>query len=872
MKSFEIRKKFLNFFQTHGHTIVQSHSLIPPGDDPSLLFINAGMVQFKDVFTGVRDPGYKRATTCQKCLRVSGKHNDLEEVGRTARHHTFFEMLGNFSFGDYFKPDAIAFAWEMLTKEYGLRPDSLYVTVHPEDVEARQLWKTLVGLDNDRILNDPSNFWQMGNIGPCGYCSEIHYDRGSLYEGQDAVVRPGNRFMELWNLVFMQFDRRSDGSMEDLPAPSIDTGMGLERICSVLQGVDSNYDTDLFVPLIEEMQEITGVGYGKNKQTDLAFRVIADHARASAFLIADGIFPDNTGRDYILRRLIRRAVRFGHKIGIKDLFLNRVCQRVVDDLGGVYPELVESNRVIVDVTTAEEARFRKTLSDGISMLSIAIEQAKAAGQSRLSGKVAFRLYDTHGFPVDLTRVIAQENGIDVDEDRFQKELEDQRQRGRSSWKDAVAGPDAVYELVNKAGLASEFIGYGKDSGKSRVTAIFNGTNSVDTAKTDDKIWFVCEKTPFYGESGGQVGDFGTAFSEDCRLDVIDTKKTGSGVIIHLAMVTQGKLHIGDQLTLEIDVDRRNAIRRNHSGTHLLHHALRSVLGVHVRQRGSRVDPEHLRFDFSNPGPVTSGQLRRVEQIVQEMILKNYAVTTNVLPIDEARKQGALAFFEEKYGSVVRMVNMGPSTELCGGTHVARTGDIGMLKVLSESGVSAGVRRIVATTGLGSLKRVWELEEIEHELVTGLKVEAKKLPERMKGLIAEIRQLKKTIAEMEIQGSASSDSSVIEQVVDGLPLRIVEVGALGVPALRGLADKLREENPQAVIGIVSRQEGKDILLMTCMPGLLHAGKTLAKWVAAFGGRGGGNPKLGQGNVSGNIELKELTKAAVDVLQQVDKKVK
>lgn len=873
MKSAEVRERFLRFFKEHGHTIVHSHPLIPPGDDPSLLFVNAGMVQFKDVFSGLRDPGYKRATSSQKCLRVSGKHNDLEEVGRTARHHTFFEMLGNFSFGDYFKPDAIAFAWEILTHEYGLRPDSLYVTVHPKDGEARELWKTVVGLGDDRVLDDPTDFWQMGDIGPCGYCSEIHYDRGNAYDGQDAVINPGNRFMELWNLVFMQFERKPDGTLGDLPAPSIDTGMGLERLTAVLQGVDSNYDTDLFIPLIQEMQEITGLGYGKNAEIDLAFRVIADHARASSFLIADGIFPDNTGRGYILRRLIRRAVRFGHKIGLKDLFFNRICQRVVDDLGPVYPELQEANRVLIEATTTEEARFRKTLSDGIKMLSLAIDEAKTAGQKTLPGKAVFVLYDTHGFPVDLTRVIARENGMDVDEAGFEKELEAQRERGRSSWKDTATGAKSIDELIKQAGLASEFIGYSEAACISPVTGIFKGTEQADTAKTGEEIWFVCEKTPFYGESGGQVGDIGRAFFENCQMDVTKAKKTNGGVIVHRARITKGVLNIGDQVSLEPNHERRDAIRRNHSGTHLLHHALRSVLGVHVRQRGSLVNDEHLRFDFSNPGPVTPEQLRRVEEMVQGMILENYPVTTRVLPIDEARNQGALAFFEEKYGSVVRMVNMGPSTELCGGTHVTRTGDIGMLKVLSESGVSAGVRRIVATTGLGSLKRMWQLEGVVHELVQELKVDMKSLPQRVEGLVSDIRQLKKTIAQMEIQGSASNgDNSTIKMVVDGLNLRIVEVGAIGVPALRGLADKLREENPGVVIGIVSRQQKKDTVLMTCTPGLIHSGKSLAKWVAGLGGRGGGNPKLGQGNVPGRLPLKKISEAAADSLQRVDKKVK
>jgi len=872
MKSSEVRNKFLKFFKKQGHTIVHSHPLIPPGDDPSLLFINAGMVQFKDVFVGLRDPGYNRAATSQKCLRVSGKHNDLEEVGRTARHHTFFEMLGNFSFGDYFKPDAIVFAWEMLTVEYGLRPDTLYVTVHPEDAEARQLWKDVVGLTDDRILDDPTDFWQMGDIGPCGYCSEIHYDRGSAYEGKEAVFEPGNRFMELWNLVFMQFERKPDGTLVDLPRPSIDTGMGLERITSVLQGVDSNYDTDLFTPLIHEMEEITGLEYGKNAEIDLAFRVIADHARASSFLIADGIFPDNTGRGYILRRLIRRAVRFGHKIGVKDIFFNRVCQRVVDDLGDVYPELLDANKVLIEATTTEESRFRKTLSDGIKMLSLAIDEAKKSGKKILPGKVAFVLYDTHGFPVDLTRVIANEQGLDVDEAGFEKELEDQRQRGRSSWKDAAAGGVSLDEMIRGAGLTSEFTGYEQESSNSKVTGMFLGAESVNIAGLGDKIWFVCEKTPFYGESGGQTGDTGKAVSDSCKLDVLDTKKTGAGTIVHLARVIEGSLNIGDSLTLQPDHERRNAIRRNHSGTHLLHHALREVLGVHVRQRGSLVNQEHLRFDFSNPGPVSAEQLRKVEAIVQDMILQNHAVTTRVLPIDEARKEGALAFFEEKYGSVVRMVNMGPSTELCGGTHVTRTGDIGMLKVLSESGVSAGVRRIVATTGFGSLNRMWELEGVVHELVSSLKVDIKTLPDRVDGLVSEIRQLKKTIAKMEIQGSATGQGGSVELDANGLKLKVVEVGALGVPALRGLADKLRDENPGIVIGIVSRQEEKDTLLITCTPGKIHAGKSLSKWVAAFGGRGGGNPKLGQGNVPERVSLEELAKAAADSLQEADKKVK
>ena len=872
MKSIKIRQLFLDYFKRQGHRVVRSHPLIPPGDDPSLLFVNAGMVQFKDVFTGVRDPGYNRATSSQKCLRVSGKHNDLEEVGRTARHHTFFEMLGNFSFGDYFKQDAIAFAWELLTREYGLPEARLYVTVHPEDEDARRIWKSVAGLADERILKDPSNFWQMGDTGPCGPCSEIHYDRGASYQGKDPVFEPGNRFMELWNLVFMQYDRKGDGTMVDLPAPSIDTGMGLERITSVLQGVDTNYDTDLFLPMLHQMQAITGLDYGKDPQVDMAFRVVADHARAASFLIADGIFPDNTGRGYILRRLIRRAVRFGHKTGVKDLFFHKVCRKVVEDLGGVYPELQESQQVIEQVTSTEEARFRKTLSEGIRMLGAAIQQARAEGSKVLPGRVAFVLYDTHGFPVDLTRVIAQEQGLEVDEAGFEKELAAQRQRGRNSWKGGTADVKGLDAVVDAVGVTSQFTGYEHDREDSVITAIFVDGQAVDAAKEGDQVWFVCEKTPFYGESGGQVGDTGHAGTENAQLDVLDTKKTANGVIVHQARVAKGRIKVGEMVHLAIDVKRRDAIRRNHSGTHVLHYALRTVLGVHVRQRGSLVGPDHLRFDFSNPGPVTAEQLRRIEEIAQEVILQNSPVTTDVLPIDEARRRGALAFFEEKYGSVVRMVRMGPSTELCGGTHVSRTGDIGLLKVLSETGVSAGVRRITATTGFGSLRRMWDLEGVVHRLTDALKVDMGRLPERMADLMTEIRTLKKKIAELEVQGSVGDQNEVVELAAGEKRLKVIEVGSMGVPALRGLADKLRDENPDAVVGIVSRQGEKDTVLLTCQPGVAHAGKVLSKWVKALGGRGGGNPKLGQGNVPGGRPLRELVDVAARMLQETIKDVK
>ena len=864
MEARKVRRLFLEFFRDKGHKIVESYSLIPPGDDATLLFVNAGMVQFKDVFIGLRDPGYKRATSSQKCLRVSGKHNDLEEVGRTPRHHTFFEMLGNFSFGDYFKKEAIEYAWELLTKVYGLKEEQLVVTVHPDDKEAKKYWKDVVGLPESKIFEDPSNFWQMADTGPCGPCSEIHYDKGTRYQGEDPVKNPGNRFMELWNLVFMQYDRKEDGQMVPLPAPSIDTGMGLERITAVLQGVDSNYDTDLFIPLIQRVEEISGKKYRQDEDVDVAMRVIADHARATSFLIADGVFPENEGRGYILRRLMRRAIRFGHKIGIDRLFFHKVCDKVIESMGEDYPQLVESRSVIENVVRMEEERFRRTLQDGMKMLGMEIERVKKEGGKVLPGKVAFVLYDTHGFPVDLTQLIAQEASLDVDMEEFERLLQEQREKGRASWQSAEGAGADVQEIVNNAKIKTEFLGYETLEATGKVLMIIRDSQVVDEAKEGEKVWFITDRTPFYGEAGGQVGDTGTAEGNDVVLDVIDTKKFG-GTIVHFAFVKEGVISKGMGLELKVDAKRRADIKRNHSGTHVLHYALRKVLGAHVRQRGSYVGPDYLRFDFSHPKAVSAEEIKEIERIALDVILGAHPVQTEVLPIEEAKAKGALAFFGDKYGAMVRMVRMGPSVELCGGTHVSNTGEIGLLKVISESGVSAGVRRIVALTGFNTLQRMQKMEDVLVGLERTLKVDMDALQERVEGFINQIKELNQKIKELQVASVSSSSGSELGLEINGISVRLKEVTGIDVKALRELADRLREKDKEAVWIIAGYGGKKNTVLLTSARPDVHAGKLLGMWLKVLGGRGGGNDRLGQGSVPQKMGLDALGASFKEVFE-------
>lgn len=858
MTSSEIRKTFLKYFEDRGHRVVPSHSLLPSAD-PTLLFVNAGMVQFKDVFIGRRDPGYVRATTTQKCLRVSGKHNDLDEVGRTPRHHTFFEMLGNFSFGDYFKEGAITYGWDLITGVFGLDPKDLWVTVHPNDDEARRIWQTLVGVDPARILDDPDNFWSMGDTGPCGFCSEIHIDRGPTFPGE-SMAKPGHRFMELWNLVFMEFDRDEKGNLTRLPAPSIDTGMGLERIASVLNGVRTNYDTDLFQPLIQKMAQIAGVRYGDDPESDTALRVIADHARSTAFLIADGVYPENEGRGYVLRRLMRRALRFGHKLGVDRPFFTEICLSVEGVLGSAFGELASSREVIERVAGQEEDRFLRTLSSGMDLLTSAVNSAKEKGQKVLDGTTAFTLYDTHGFPVDLTEVVVAEAGMTVDMDGFSFAMEAQRARGRASWKKAGGQtlPAGFDDLP-----ANSFVGYGQDEAKGSITMV---------ARDGENVWFVTDSTPFYGESGGQVGDIGRAEAANgsWRIDVTATRKGASGAIVHIGNVVVGEPNVGDQCLLGVSAERRDRTRRNHSATHLLHRALRSVLGDHVRQRGSMVAPDRLRFDFSHSKALDDSEIAAVEELVQGWIIDDDLVETNEMAYDDAISAGALHFFEDKYGDRVRLVSMGGSKELCGGTHVDRTSTIGVFAVVSEGAVAGGVRRIEAVTGMDAWRH---LRDGRDRLIrTGRIINAvpAEVEERVAKLTENLKSVRKELAQAKVQAVATNSGGTKDDVreVNGVKVMSVDAGELDRKAIRELADSLRGRIGSGLVLLTHSVDSKMMVALTVtadLVGRFPANKLLQDILQPFGGRGGGNDSLAQGAVETTEKADVILDALLNALR-------
>jgi alanyl-tRNA synthetase len=749
MKAADVRRAFLEFWSRRGHTIVASSALVP-ANDPTLMFTNAGMVQFKDVFTGAETRAYKRATTSQKCVRAGGKHNDLDEVGKTPRHHTFFEMLGNFSFGDYFKADAIAGAWELLTDVYGIDKSRLCVTVFGGDAalglgaddEARAIWKQVTGFGDDRVigLGKADNFWAMGDTGPMGPCSEIHYfmpGKPARWPTTDPATWVG--WLEIWNLVFMQYERRvKDGELFALPAPSIDTGAGLERVTSVLQGVASNYDTDLFTGILAKAAAIAGTTYGKDAEADVSLRVIADHARSTAFLIADGVFPDSTGREYVLRRIVRRAVRHGKLLGIDRPFLHEVCLQVVADMTAHYPELAQAQSTIASVVQSEEQRFRATLEHGIRMIGEEIDALRAAGETVVPGRAVFTLYDTYGFPDDLTEIIAGERGFTIDAEGFKEELAAAKHKSRfaGTGQHAIAGE--LKALAGELG-ATRFTGYdGRGTaGDGVVTAILVDGERVARAGHGARVALVFDQTPFYGESGGQIGDAGVVTGPAGAVRIDDTQKPAGDVHVLLGEVTGGGIAVGERVRFAVDDDRREQIRANHSATHLLHHALRQVLGNHVAQKGSRVAPDRLRFDFAHGAPMTDAQKRQVEDLVNAEIRANADSTVDVLPIAEAKQRGAIAMFGEKYGERVRVVAIGrASIELCGGTHVRRAGDIGLFKIVSEAGVAQGVRRIEAVTGVGALAYLRLLEDELGKIGDQLKAAPHEVAHRVDKLIAD----------------------------------------------------------------------------------------------------------------------------------------
>ncbi len=880
----QIRDTFRNYFGKRGHEIVPSGSLIPQ-NDPTLIFVNAGMVPFKDVFTGQDTRPYKRATTAQKCIRISGKHNDLENVGVTARHHTFFEMLGNFSFGDYFKEDAIAFAWELFTKELGISKERLVVTVFagekglPADAEAAGLWEKLAGVPKDRILRlgAADNFWSMGDTGPCGPCSELHYFFGdgapdlSLF-GQEPTA-DGRGWVELWNLVFMQFDRQKDGTLNKLPAPSIDTGAGLERLACVLQNKVSNYDTDVLSEIVQKTASISGKKYhGTLDADDVSMRVIADHARTTAFLIGAGVSPDRAGREYVLRRVMRRAIRHGQRLGIERAFLHECATLVADRMADEYPELRESRALIDDVTQQEEARFRQTLKRGLDRLHSyswpkeqqvsdeTAQQPAALGGRVLPGSVAFELYDTYGFPLDLQEVIGREESFEVDTAGFERELERARERSGGSKVGEVA-VEGVYRAISTEVGEVKFLGYDHEHADSEVVALIAGGRLVDRIAAGQDAEIVTRATPFYGESGGQVGDAGVIRSGSAHFVVEETVKPVAGLFVHRGKLTHGAFAKGENVTLQVDHERRSATRRNHSATHLLHLALRAVVGQQAMQKGSLVGPDRLRFDYSGSQPLTSEQLGEIERMVNERILLNAQVTTEVLPMAAAKDKGAIGIFEEKYGEVVRMLRIADSLELCGGTHVSRTGDIGAFKVLSEGGVAAGVRRIEGATGMNALRYTRELErELGEtaELVKGslftTRDKVEKLIAQRKELEREIGQLNKKLASGGSRDIASGARKVGDVTVLGTVVDVAEAGAL-----RELADQLRDKLAPAVIVLGAKAaDDKVVLVCTVSKELnprLKAGALIKEVAAVVGGSGGGRPDFAQAGGSDPSKLEE-----------------
>ncbi len=864
----DIRDSFLRFFGERGHQVVPSGPLVPQ-NDPTLMFANAGMVPFKDVFTGKERREQTRAASSQKCIRISGKHNDLENVGVTARHHTFFEMLGNFSFGDYFKEQAIAYAWEYLRRELELDPSRMLVTVFagegdiPADTEAAQLWKSISGLPESRIVpcGAKDNFWSMGETGPCGPCSEIHYFFGdgeaSLASFGDEPGEDGRGWVEIWNLVFMQFDRDASGRYGPLPAPSIDTGMGLERLSCICQGVLSNYDTDLLRPIVDLTAEIVGKTYSASLQPDdVSMRVIADHARTSAFLIAEGIFPDRDAREYVLRRVMRRAIRHAHRLGIERVFFHECALRVVDLMSSAYPELAERRALVEDVCQQEETRFRSTLRRGLERLSS--YRAEHADSRELPGEVAFELYDTYGFPLDLQQVLGEEQGFAVDTDGFDAALRAARERSQGSQLGDREVQEVFRQLAEQVPQV-EFLGYETELAESKVAALAANGELREELTSGCAGMLVTPQSPFYGESGGQVGDRGRIIGPAGIFEVHDTQKPIDGLLVHRGKVTQGRIAIRDRVTLEVDEDARAATRRNHSATHLLHLALRQVVGPQAMQKGSLVGPERLRFDYSASQPLTQAQIDEIEGLVNARILANVEVTTEVLPMDAAKERGAIGIFEEKYGEVVRMLQIADSLELCGGTHVSRTGDIGLFKLLSDAGIAAGVRRIEGATGKNALTYVRTLQQELRDIAEQVKGAPAQAAEKVTKLVEQRRELQREIDKLKqqlIRGGTGDLTSEARKVGD-ISVLGAQVDVSDSKALRELADQLRDKLAPAVVALgAATPEGKAVLVCTVSKELTRthkAGNLIKELAGIVGGGGGGRPDFAQAGGSDPSKL-------------------
>lgn len=870
MKSSEIRRQFLDFFASKGHTIVPSSPLVP-AHDPTLLFTNAGMVQFKDVFLGRETRPYARAASCQRCLRAGGKHNDLENVGYTARHHTFFEMLGNFSFGDYFKRDAIEYAWEFLTKVLAIPGERLWVTVYQDDDEAYDIWANRIGIPTERLVRvgdnkgakyHSDNFWQMGDTGPCGPCTEIFYDHGPKVAGgpPGSAQADGDRYIEIWNIVFMQFDRDEKGELHPLPRPSVDTGMGLERIAAVMQNVHSNYDIDLFRDLIAAAARETGC----TDRSDNSLKVIADHIRACAFLIVDGVIPSNEGRGYVLRRIIRRAVRHGYKLGRKQPFFHRLVDDLIRVMGEAYPELPAARDRVVDILKQEEVRFAETLEQGMSML----EAAMQSEDRMLNGETVFKLYDTYGFPLDLTADIARERGFKVDFAGFEAAMAKQRERARAASKFTLGRGLAFL------GQPTEFVGYNTLEQEGQILALYKGGSPVHEIVAGDEAVVVLDRTPFYAESGGQVGDVGTLSCGHGSFRVQDTQKIQAEVFGHKGRLTTGRLAVGDIVYARVDKRARQMAACHHSATHLLHAALRTVLGKHVTQKGSLVTPERTRFDFSHPQPLTLEEIRRIEELVNAEIRRNSRVETRLMKYDEAIEAGAMALFGEKYGEEVRVVAMGEfSLELCGGTHVQRTGDIGLFKIVAESGVAAGIRRVEAQCGPAALAWLQTQEDILREVADRLRVQPGEITARLAQIQDQVRALEKELGRYKAKLAAVQGEGLVQQAVEvrGVKVLAAVIEGADAKALRELADKLRDRLRSCVLLLASVADGKVTLIAAVTPNLTTQVKAseLVNFVAMqVGGRGGGRPDMAQ---AGGNNPEKLKSALASVAGWVEEKL-
>lgn len=869
----ELRRKFLEFFKGKQHKILPSASLVP--EDPTVLLTIAGMVPFKPIFLGTVPRPFSRATTSQKCVRT----NDIENVGKTARHHTFFEMLGNFSFGDYFKEEAIAWGWEFLTEVLKLPKEKLWVTVFNDDDEAYSIWHDKLGISAERIIKmgEDTNFWAMGPTGPCGPCSEIYYDLGAELGCEQASCSVGcdcDRYLEIWNLVFMQFNREEDGSLIPLPKKNIDTGMGLERIASVMQGVKSNFDTDLIKPLIDYTAEIAGISDIDNEKAAVSLRVIADHVRATTFMISDGILPANEGRGYVLRRILRRAVRHGKLLGIKQPFFNTIAEKVIEMMGEPYPELIEKKDYILRVVKIEEERFQETLDQGLQLLNEIISKEKQSKNRLLSGDDAFRLYDTYGFPIELTKEIAQESGLAVDISGFELEMERQRERARAAHKDTAQTTSNLGELLSRAKIdKTVFCGYDTLETKARTVALVKGEELIVTAVEGQEIYIIFDKTSFYGESGGQVGDCGLIFGNGLKAEITDTQKIVGDIITHKARILQGRISVGDEVVVRVDPKFRAKIAANHSATHLLHSALKIVLGDHVQQAGSLVSSDRLRFDFTHFQPVTSQELKEIENLINQKIRANLPVEAIITSLAEAKQQGATALFGEKYGNTVRMVRMGKfSSELCGGTHAKSTGELGLFKLITQTGIGSGLRRIEALTGQAALEYLNDCEEIVIQLAEQLKAPFADVSIRVNDLISTLKDKDKIIRGLREKLLILEIDEIVKTTkqIEGIKVLAAQVDSPGMDALRSIVDIARNKLGSAVIVLGSVHDGKVNLVTVVTNDLidkgLHAGKLIKEVAKITEGGGGGRPEMAQAGGKNPAKLGEALNLVTKLVEQ------